>query len=87
LNWNSLRWVAPLAARLARLGPPGALAAGLLTKVAGGGAARRGPELPQATGSLSAVVGEAFFIPLYDLFLTYGGVFRLNFGPKVTRRR
>ncbi|KAM0909245.1 hypothetical protein ACQ4PT_014923 [Festuca glaucescens] len=75
-------WVAPLAARLARLGPPGELAAGLLTKVAGGGAARRGPELPQATGSLGSVVGEAFFIPLYDLFLTYGGVFRLNFGPK-----
>ncbi|KAM0831941.1 hypothetical protein ACQ4PT_065215 [Festuca glaucescens] len=75
-------WVAPLAARLARLGPPGELAAGLLTKVAGGAAARRGPDLPQATGSLSSVVGEAFFIPLYDLFLTYGGVFRLNFGPK-----
>ncbi|CAM0943071.1 unnamed protein product [Alopecurus aequalis] len=75
-------WVAFLASRLARLGPPGELAAGLLTKAAGGGAARRGPELPQATGSLGSVVGEAFFIPLYDLFLTYGGVFRLNFGPK-----
>ncbi|EMS57431.1 Cytochrome P450 97B2, chloroplastic [Triticum urartu] len=32
---------------LAKLGPPGALAAGLL-KVAGVGAARRGPELPQS---------------------------------------
>ncbi|KAI4983089.1 hypothetical protein ZWY2020_023581 [Hordeum vulgare] len=74
-------WLAPVAARLAKLGPPGELAAGLLTKVAGGGA-RRGPELPQAVGSLASVAGEAFFLPLYDLFLTYGGVFRLNFGPK-----
>lgn len=77
------RWVAPLAARLGKLGPPGELAAALLTKAAGGGAgARKGPELPQAVGSLAAVTGEAFFLPLYDLFLTYGGVFRLNFGPK-----
>uniref|UniRef100_M8CAZ1 Cytochrome P450 97B2 n=1 Tax=Aegilops tauschii TaxID=37682 RepID=M8CAZ1_AEGTA len=73
-------WLAPVAARLAKLGPPGELAAGLLTKVAGG--ERRGPELPQAVGSLASVAGEAFFLPLYDLFLTYGGVFRLNFGPK-----
>ncbi|XBH81605.1 hypothetical protein VPH35_107134 [Triticum aestivum] len=64
---------------LAKLGPPGALAAGLL-KVAGVGAARRGPELPQVAGSLAA--GDAIFLPLYDHFLTHGGVFRLNLGPK-----
>jgi hypothetical protein len=45
--------------------------------------ARGGPEIPQALGSINAVVGQAFFVPLYDLFLTYGGIFRLNFGPKV----
>lgn len=77
------RWIAPLAAGLAKLGPPGELAAALLTKVAGGG----GPEIPQAVGSMSAVTGQAFFIPLYDLFLTYGGIFRLNFGPKVMRNQ
>uniref|UniRef100_A0A0D3FC41 Cytochrome P450 n=1 Tax=Oryza barthii TaxID=65489 RepID=A0A0D3FC41_9ORYZ len=71
-------WIAPLAAGLAKLGRPGELAAALLTKVAGGG----GPEIPQAVGSMSAVTGQAFFIPLYDLFLAYGGIFRLNFGPK-----
>ncbi|KAL5208634.1 hypothetical protein ABZP36_033069 [Zizania latifolia] len=75
-------WVAPFAARLAKLGPPGELAAALLTKVAGSGAVRNGPEIPQAVGSLGAVAGQAFFLPLYDLFLTYGGIFRLNFGPK-----
>ncbi|KAF0935417.1 hypothetical protein E2562_032673 [Oryza meyeriana var. granulata] len=75
-------WVAPLAASLAKLGPPGELASALLTKLAGGGAASRGPEIPQAVGSLRAVSGQAFFIPLYDLFLIYGGIFRLNFGPK-----
>lgn len=66
---------------LAKLGPPGALAAGLL-KVAGVGAARGGPELPQVAGSLAA--GDAIFLPLYDHFLTHGGVFRLNLGPKVS---
>uniref|UniRef100_A0A0D9VMQ0 Cytochrome P450 n=1 Tax=Leersia perrieri TaxID=77586 RepID=A0A0D9VMQ0_9ORYZ len=74
-------WVAPLAANLAKLGPPGELAAGLLTKLAGGGASR-GPEIPQAVGSIRAVADQAFFMPLYDLFITYGGIFRLNFGPK-----
>ncbi|XP_044953110.1 protein LUTEIN DEFICIENT 5, chloroplastic-like [Hordeum vulgare subsp. vulgare] len=66
---------------LAKLGPPGELAAGLLTKVLGGSAAaRRGPALPQVAGSLAA--GDAIFLPLYDHFLTHGGLFRLNLGPK-----
>lgn len=73
--------------RLSKLGPPGELAAALLTRLAGAGAARGGPEIPQALGSINAVVGQAFFVPLYDLFLTYGGIFRLNFGPKVTRNQ
>jgi beta-ring hydroxylase len=78
------RWTAPLVGRLSKLGPPGELAAALLTRlVVGAGAARGGPEIPQALGSINAVVGQAFFVPLYDLFLTYGGIFRLNFGPKV----
>ncbi|XP_009802494.1 protein LUTEIN DEFICIENT 5, chloroplastic [Nicotiana sylvestris] len=40
------------------------------------------PRIPEAKGSISAVRNEAFFIPLYELFLTYGGIFRLTFGPK-----
>ncbi|CAN6239036.1 unnamed protein product [Urochloa humidicola] len=75
-------WIAPLVGRLSKLGPPGELAAALLTRLVGAGAARGGPEIPQAVGSISAVVGQAFFVPLYDLFLAYGGIFRLNFGPK-----
>jgi len=70
--------------RLSKLGLPGELAAALLTRLAGADAARGGPEIPQAVGSINAVVGQAFFVPLYDLFLTYGVIFRLNFGPKVT---
>lgn len=73
--------------KLSKLGPPGELAAALLTRVVGAAAARGGPEIPQAVGSINAVVGQAFFVPLYDLFLTYGGIFRLNFGPKVTQMR
>ncbi|PRQ41582.1 putative cytochrome P450 [Rosa chinensis] len=40
------------------------------------------PKIPEAKGSISAVQSEAFFIPLYELYLTYGGIFRLTFGPK-----
>ncbi|KAK6915275.1 Cytochrome P450, partial [Dillenia turbinata] len=40
------------------------------------------PKIPQAKGSISAIRNEPFFIPLYELFLTYGGIFRLTFGPK-----
>lgn len=41
------------------------------------------PKIPEAKGQISAVRSEAFFIPLYELYLTYGGIFRLKFGPKV----
>ncbi|CDP04239.1 unnamed protein product [Coffea canephora] len=40
------------------------------------------PKIPEAKGSVSAIRSEAFFIPLYELYLTYGGIFRLTFGPK-----
>ncbi|KMZ61681.1 hypothetical protein ZOSMA_50G00980 [Zostera marina] len=39
-------------------------------------------DIPQAKGNIGAIGKQAFFIPLYDLFLVYGGIFRLNFGPK-----
>lgn len=42
------------------------------------------PKVPEAKGSIRAVRSEAFFIPLYELYLTYGGIFRLTFGPKVS---
>ncbi|KAM7278451.1 hypothetical protein ACFE04_005585 [Oxalis oulophora] len=40
------------------------------------------PKIPVAKGAISAIRSQAFFIPLYDLYLAYGGIFRLNFGPK-----
>ncbi|XP_055834619.1 protein LUTEIN DEFICIENT 5, chloroplastic [Solanum dulcamara] len=40
------------------------------------------PRIPEAKGSISAIRDEPFFIPLYELYLTYGGIFRLIFGPK-----
>ncbi|XP_062144826.1 protein LUTEIN DEFICIENT 5, chloroplastic isoform X2 [Alnus glutinosa] len=39
-------------------------------------------KIPEAKGLISAIRSEAFFIPLYELYLRYGGIFRLNFGPK-----
>ncbi|KAL9429513.1 hypothetical protein AB3S75_031341 [Citrus x aurantiifolia] len=41
------------------------------------------PKIPEAKGTISAIRSEAFFIPLYELYLTYGGIFRLTFGPKL----
>lgn len=41
------------------------------------------PKIPEAKGSVNAIRSEAFFMPLYELYLTYGGIFRLTFGPKV----
>ncbi|KAL9426916.1 hypothetical protein AB3S75_033655 [Citrus x aurantiifolia] len=40
------------------------------------------PKIPEAKGAVNAIRSEAFFIPLYELYLTYGGIFRLTFGPK-----
>ncbi|XP_010540722.1 PREDICTED: protein LUTEIN DEFICIENT 5, chloroplastic [Tarenaya hassleriana] len=40
------------------------------------------PKIPEAKGSIRAVRNEPFFIPLYELYITYGGIFRLTFGPK-----
>ncbi|XP_010264030.1 PREDICTED: protein LUTEIN DEFICIENT 5, chloroplastic-like [Nelumbo nucifera] len=40
------------------------------------------PKIPEAKGAIKAIRGQAFFIPLYELYLTYGGIFRLTFGPK-----
>jgi beta-ring hydroxylase len=40
-------------------------------------------KIPEVKGSINAIRSEAFFIPLYELYLRYGGIFRLNFGPKV----
>ncbi|KAI9176862.1 hypothetical protein LWI28_007937 [Acer negundo] len=32
-------------------------------------------KFPEAKGSISAICSEAFFIPLYELYLTNGGIF------------
>ncbi|CAB4285537.1 unnamed protein product [Prunus armeniaca] len=40
------------------------------------------PKIPEAKGEIRAIQNEAFFIPLYELYLTYGGIYRLTFGPK-----
>lgn len=39
-------------------------------------------DMPTARGDVRAIIGQPFFVPLYSLFLVYGGVFRLSFGPK-----
>ncbi|XP_027184401.1 protein LUTEIN DEFICIENT 5, chloroplastic [Coffea eugenioides] len=64
---------------LLKLGVPKDILEFLFGKI---GAADDYPKIPEAKGSVSAIRSEAFFIPLYELYLTYGGIFRLTFGPK-----
>ncbi|KAK7374352.1 hypothetical protein VNO80_07782 [Phaseolus coccineus] len=64
---------------LAKVGVPNEVLEFLFGWVEGGG---EHPKIPEAKGSIKAVRSVAFFIPLYELYLTYGGIFRLTFGPK-----
>ncbi|KAG0498678.1 hypothetical protein HPP92_003369 [Vanilla planifolia] len=65
-----------------KLGPAGNFLEELLNKFGPRIGDGEKAEIPQAKGSFRAVRGQAFFIPLYELYLAYGGIFRLNFGPK-----
>ncbi|KHN29293.1 Protein LUTEIN DEFICIENT 5, chloroplastic [Glycine soja] len=65
---------------LAKVGVPNEVLEFLSGWVEGGGLQ---PKIPEAKGSIKAIRSVAFFIPLYELYLTYGGIFRLTFGPKV----
>ncbi|XP_042513225.1 protein LUTEIN DEFICIENT 5, chloroplastic [Macadamia integrifolia] len=47
-----------------------------------GDTGREHPKIPQSRGDIKAARDQAFFLPLYELYLTYGGIFRLMFGPK-----
>ncbi|PNH09806.1 Protein LUTEIN DEFICIENT 5, chloroplastic [Tetrabaena socialis] len=38
--------------------------------------------MPEARGDIREIVGQPVFVPLYKLFLMYGKIFRLSFGPK-----
>ncbi|CAL9042311.1 unnamed protein product [Musa banksii] len=74
-------WVLALRNGLSTLGLPHEFLERLFSRWACSGSGEL-LEIPQTRGSVDAVAGQAFFIPLYELFLIYGGIFRLNFGPK-----
>jgi len=38
--------------------------------------------MPEASGSLKEMMDRPFFEPLYELYRTYGGIFKLSFGPQ-----
>lgn len=38
--------------------------------------------MPEARGDIREIVGQPVFVPLYKLYLAYGKIFRLSFGPK-----
>lgn len=37
--------------------------------------------MPEARGDIREIVGDPVFIPLYKLFMAYGDIFKLSFGP------
>jgi hypothetical protein len=78
------RLTRPLRRALAKdpLGP-GRAAAYFLAQLAQRWRRAAAERMPVATGDIREIVGQPVFIPLYNLFRVYGGVFRLSFGPKV----
>lgn len=44
--------------------------------------AQAAARLPTATGDIREIVGQPVFVPLYNLYLRYGKIFKLSFGPK-----
>ncbi|PKA59200.1 Protein lutein deficient 5, chloroplastic [Apostasia shenzhenica] len=79
---ESSRFVIMLKNGLSKLGPVGKFLEEILSQLEGGIRDGERREIPQAKGTFRAVGRQAFFIPLYELYLTYGGIFRLTFGPK-----
>lgn len=61
---------------------PGRALALLLARQARGWERTAAERMPEATGDVRQIVGQPVFVPLYKLFLTYGKIFRLSFGPK-----
>lgn len=68
---------------IARAGPVGRSLALSLAKIERDMRAESAKKLPEATGDVTRIVGQPFFVPLFALFQIYGGIFRLSFGPKV----
>lgn len=78
--WSGTSFPSTLKKNLLKLGVPKEVVGFLFGWVDG---PREILTIPEAKGSIKAIRSEAFFIPLYELYLTYGGIFRLTFGPKV----
>ena len=64
-------------------GQPGRMLAQFLEKIEKNYLLEKAKRIPEAQGDVRAIAGEPFCLPLFDLYLTYGGIFRLTFGPKV----
>eukprot|EP00775_Hariotina_reticulata_P013601 gene13601-13726_t len=60
----------------------GRLLALLLARLGRQWRATAAARMPTATGDIREIVGQPVFVPLYNLYLRYGNIFRLSFGPK-----
>lgn len=67
---------------VARAGPVGRKLSFELAKFERNVRMEKAKNLPVATGDVTKIVGQPFFVPLFALYQIYGGIFRLSFGPK-----
>eukprot|EP00897_Mesotaenium_endlicherianum_P006369 jgi/Mesen1/5760/ME000292S04845 len=67
---------------IAATGPPGRALAMAMATIERKWRSMNPVIMPEARGDVRSIIGQPFFVPLYSLFLVYGGVFKLSFGPK-----
>lgn len=79
---SAVERTAELRRSLAAAGPGGRALALAVARGARMWRAASKRRMPEATGDIREIIGEPVFVPLYNLFLAYGRVFRLSFGPK-----
>jgi hypothetical protein len=60
--------------------PAGRLLALLLARLGREWRVQAAARMPEARGDIREIVGQPVFVPLYNLYLTYGKLFRLRWG-------
>ena len=60
--------------------PPGRFLALLLARLGREWRAAAAARMPEARGDIREIVGQPVFVPLYNLYLRYGKLFRLRWG-------
>lgn len=81
-SWCCLTQTDPELASSASLWGAGRALGAWLSKLAREWRATAAGRMPEARGDIREILGQPVFVPLFKLFLAYGPIFRLSFGPK-----